>query len=852
MGKGNRSKALRSNSARKNQGNQASTWILSTVILLLVVAILGVGVASWISGTGMIERNRILVKSQTGKYDLSQSMATFITWQTIYQYSYYSWSSMKSEKIPNTTQTYADYYGDASTFALANAGALVQEDLRTSLDPYMDIYLEYVAVCDAAHKANVTIGEEEQKTIDSAITELKDLQVKLGYGTFDAFLNKVVANGIKEKDVRAALKMTGLHAKYKEQIEEGYIADVTLDKLLTFRNENPDKYYKTDYLTFAASDKALAEKLLTAKNGDEFKEIIINAHFDKNYAQTYFTYLAEKDYETVKGKTNGNEGNKLNEALDAIGADATKVYKTEEFTDEADKALKDWLFSSARKVDETTKIATSKGIYIVAFIAKSDTTATEVSARIKFYDYKADASAYEDDQAFKDSVLETLLAEKRCEMLENKLNFTNADIDQILKDNGALELKGITKDSKEVPEAVLFQTFDLANKAGSVNRGFDDGVYYVVYIRSLETTGEGDDKVTKADIAYCSFGTDKAPYSTGSEKSDDLLKLLQAEGADMKEIMKNNNAIEKVDITKDTSSDEVPSAVVKKVFATGTAAKNVYTTNANGVYYVIYVDAHHTDKASIFYVECKSDFFYLVTNSLISALDEEGAYPVSNKQTYFKKDAAADSLEAWISEGFEIVEGSTAKSARKLGDTKMIEGKDKDNNTVYNTYIILDRVMYLDTYTVVDGAHLLVSDDEDKDHKAKAAEFIQKLEEAKKNGTTGNDLTALLYTLSPNTKVQSAFSEGAISDEALKNWLFDTENRQANDIYCANGEKTSYIGIYLGSSASWEAAAKEDWVTAQVDNWIAGLTAGYTVNEKALDRIGTTTAVTTAATTAAA
>ena len=717
----------------------------------------------------------------------------------------------------------------------------------------MDIYVEYVAVCDAATKENVALGEDELKTIDTAISELKETQVTLGYGSFDAFLNNVVGKGIKEKDVRAALKMTALHDKYKTQINDGYTAAVTLEKLLAYRDANPDKYYKTDYLSFVADNKELAEKLLTAKNGDEFKEIIINAHFDENYAETYFTFLAEKDYELISPKngtplTNGNDGNKLNEALDAIGADATKVYKTEDFTDDADELLKDWLFSSARKADETTKIATSKGIYIVAFVAKSETTTTEVSARIKFFDYNADASAYGDDKEFKDHVLATLLAEKRCEMLENKLNFTNADIDKILTDHNAVELKGITKDSKEVPEAVLFQTFDMANKAGSVNRGFGNGVYHVVYIRSLETTGEGDNKVTKADIAYCSFGIDVTPYYTGSEKSDNLLKLLQAEGADMKAIMKENNAIEKIDITEDTDTNEVPSAVIKKVFTSGTAAKNVYTTNANGVYYVIYVDAHHTTKASILYMAYESDFFYQVTNSLISALDDEGAYPVANSQAFYAPDAEAGSFNAWISE----CNGSVTSPVRKPGDTKMVEEKDTDDKTVYNTYIVLDRVLYLDTYTVIDGAYLLVADDDDKDHKAKAAEFLQKLEEAKASGKTGKDLTTLLYTLSPNTKVQSAFSEGAISDDALQNWFFDTENRKANDIYCANGEKTSYIGIYLGSSESWAAAAKEDWVNSEVDNWVAGLTASYTVNEKALNRIGDPTTATTAATTKAA
>ncbi len=852
MGKGSRNRSLHQQDRvenpqkKKRVRKQTPAWVMPLVLILLVGAILTVALSSVISGTGMIERNRILIESESGEYDLSQSMATFMAWQTMYQYSYYMWSSIKTETVTGTAQTYEKYYGTAANFALSNASAVVQNDLRGSIDSYLDIYKEYVAVCDAAHAANVTLDQEDLDTIDSTVNELKEMQEEAGYTSFNSFLSVTICEGMKEKDIRSALTMTILHDKYRTQVEEGFEASVTLADLLAFREENPDKYYKTDYLLFASPTKELAEKLTAAKDEREFKEIIVQDHFDNNYAQTYFTFLSDLEYAQVSGKTNSNGGTALTDALDKIGVPAEKTYSKTDFTD-ADKTLTEWLFSSARTAGQTTKIATSKGIYLASFVSADAANAT-VNARIKFYDYATAGDAHEDDEDFKAMVLKVLMAEKHSELLHGKLSATDADVESILKANNAVELKGITKTSEDVPEALLTQVFDLGNKAGTVNVGFGDGIYYVVYIRTLESVTEDGKTVKKADVAYCAFGESVAPYLSGSEKSDALLDQLKADGADMEKIMRENDPIEKKDITKSTPKTEVPAAIINVVFKTGAAAKNVYTANANGVYYVIYVTAHDTEKASILYVECESDFFYKVANSLIAALDDDGAYPSTKKIGYYKPDAAANTFEAWMSE----VKAGTLESLRKEYDVKMFEGKDKEDKTVYNVYMILNTPMYLDTYTVVDGAYLQVSDDDDKGHLTKTLEFMDKLNAAIAEGKTGEELTTLLYSLSANTKIQSNFSKGAIPSSDLKEWFFD-ESRQANEVNFFKGVASSYIGIYVGRSAAWEAAAKTDYVTDKTSDWVDSLTAKYTVNEKVLNRIGTTeatTVATTAATTA--
>ncbi len=866
MGKGSRNRALKqqnpAESAKNKQQKQAPQWVLPLVILLLVVAILAVPITMAITGTGIIERNRILIKSQTGKYNLSQSMATYMAWQILLEYSNASWESVKSEKVSGTTYTFQQYYQNqygsdadlATFFAIDNAGAMVQSDLRGNIEPYMTEYMAYVAVCDAAHRANVSLTDEERATVTTAINELKAIYPKMGYSSFNKFLGAKVFNGIKENDIRAALEMKVLYDKYKGQMQKGYESEITNTVILEFRDAHPEKYYKIDYLTAQVSTKELAEKLLTAKNDKDFKEIIIGEHFEANYSETFATYLSQTEYKAIKGVTNSANGNALTEALDTIGFPAMQTYAQSDVTDES---LKKWLFTSG-SVGTATQISTGSGIYIAALIAKN-TEANTVDARVKFYSFSEDYSSYNGNVAYREAVRDLLFAEKYAEMLAAELRATDADIDSILLANKATEVVGVTRDSSELPTAVYNQVFEMGNKAGSICDGFGNGIYYVIYIRSCESTGTGENfRVNQADIAYCAFGAGVDGYLSGSEKQKELIDKLEAAETGKEAIIREYDPIEKTDIHSKTSSSIVPTAVTAAVFKDITTLNigDIFTANANGVYYVIYVTALANDgaKASILYKEFESDLFYKVGNSLIAGLDENTVYPAVKSTASYTPNADANTFLAWISE----VQAGTLVSARNEFDTNMFEGKDKDGNTVYNAYIVLGDRMYLDSYKVVNGGYLRVTDGDTKgDFLERTNEIEAKLLEAKANGTAGTDLTALLKKLGASAQIDTDFSESAIPNEDLKAWMFD-EARQANDIkvFPVKNSSFSYIGIYLSSVQSWEAKAKNDYISTKTEDWIASLTASYTVNESALNKIGdpttvTTTAATTAATTKA-
>ena len=94
MGKGKRNKLLRTEEAatQKNQSKKQFVmpkWAKIAICAVLLLAIVGGIVAAAIINSGIIYRSRIIVESESGKFDLNQQMAAFILWQTVYQQAYY-------------------------------------------------------------------------------------------------------------------------------------------------------------------------------------------------------------------------------------------------------------------------------------------------------------------------------------------------------------------------------------------------------------------------------------------------------------------------------------------------------------------------------------------------------------------------------------------------------------------------------------------------------------------------------------------------------------------------------------------------------------------------------------------
>lgn len=834
MGKGSRNRQRHiqeqlQNSGRKQQTKKAPKWLTPLISIVLVAAVLVGVVASVLTNSGIIYRNRIIVESKTGNYDITQQTATFLAWQSAYYNAYYYWMYAYLGYI--TDKTVTTNYSSADSYAFDVARYTVQNSLRDGVQELVESLVDYVAVCDAAEKAGVKLTDDELAEIDDTVDWLKDMQGSLGFASFNGFLKGAIGTGMKKSDIEHALEIVSLYNKYLSQVQEDFEEVATITDLEIFRDENPDDYFKTDYLSFKTEDKELSDKLATCTTADEFRETVVRHSFDKNYKATFnkftVTQQAADELKKVGDKTDANSS-ALTDALNEIGVGAKTTY-TKESTD-IPTEVRDWLFKTVRTQYEVSTVATENGVYLVAnYTEKVTADTTSVEARVKFYEF-AEGESYGDDANFKSSLQEQLLAYKLADALAKDLTSFPEHADKLLAANNAIEKTGVNKDTADVPSILLDKLLADGVKEEGVITATEYGLYYVAFVRAV-----ADDKL---DVAYCTFGVN-TEYRSGLELQAEFKKALTAVGAMPAELMAEKNAVTKKGVTSSTASTIVPSAITKVVISSTVNTGDILTASDSSGYYVIYVQSIEKLTADISYVTFTNDTYYSILTAMQTTLDTTGNFPTTATQNYVT-DAKKDSFEEWISES-----GEKFAPVRKEFDTKVIESteqnSDKKDVTKYTAYMVLHTPLYLELDPVVNGGYLQFTDPSSSDtgkkdpHATQAADALAKL-----TGKTGYELRDALSELG-SAQVSTSFAEKAITDANVRAWLFD-ENRKENDVAVVTSEdgKSSYVVVFFEQMISWQRSAKTAYVEDQIESWIDEMikTEGYAVNEDMLNKLG--------------
>ncbi len=528
MGKGSRNRQNHyqermDNPEKFKQKKQMPKWLTSAIALVLVAAVLVGIVAYIIVSNGIIKRGRVLVESTTGKFDVDQQMATFIAWQTQYYNAYYYYLYCQAGMMTDTygiTKTYSS--GDQ--YALVAAQTTIQNQLRDSVDEVLTNLVGYVAVADKAWEEGIRLDDEDKKTVEDGIEQLEKMQTSYGYLSLNDFLDATVSGGMKKSDVKNALELIAMYNKYCTVKQVELESAVTLKDLEAYRDANPESFYKIDYLTYAAEDKAFAEKLAACKTAQEFKDAILEKVFEDNYEDIYNQKTTHKDaaalLEQISGKKNNDNGNALTDALNAINAETKEYTKGQEGLDED---LSAWLFDSKRAEQDTASVVAEDGIYVIAVIAK-DADADKVTARYVFVPFiTGDATnsfgeGEDKDTEFKNKI-HTYLVEYKKEKpeypaasytdasvqasdFEKLLKKEGSDIAKLLEEKKAVKVTGVTSSTAttSLPKVVR----DAATKAGvkvkDVLKTNDGNVYYVVYVEAI---ADG-----KTDLSYVTFEGD--------------------------------------------------------------------------------------------------------------------------------------------------------------------------------------------------------------------------------------------------------------------------------------------------------------------------------------------------------
>ena len=519
MGKGKRNKLLRVEEAgapKKSQNKKQfvmPVWAKRTLCIVLLVAVVAGIVAAALINGGTILRNRVIVESKSGKFDMNQQMATFVLWYTMYQQATYEWQNAYYQQYFGGSQSsIITQYQSPDAYGISMAAYYTKEILNSGLYSIKDYLIELVAGADAALDAGLKYEAHDKADAKGVVTWLKNLYLNLGFAqygyTFDYFLSEYIGETFKTSDIEDAAKVMIMYSKYSDYMNFNLQDDPSQDALQNFINNNPAGFFETKYFSFTGAQDSMIREFFSDKFMEERFESTVAKHF-ANADRLILTDL---------------KGDELTAKLEELGLKTTTVY-TKTTTDGEDTyspelvdAIGEYIFSTSNKAGTFAAISGEKCAYLVYF--EKTSTATEATISFKEYkyeDYKDNLSSIENVQELiaeciksGENVTDTMTAKDKASDILAKMQEDlelNLPADKIISADTTKPVE--ENDTNTAPKVILDRLYD---EDTTVYNGWkftvhNSTTYYVVKVVEVEKD-ENNKATTNYEILYVELTDD--------------------------------------------------------------------------------------------------------------------------------------------------------------------------------------------------------------------------------------------------------------------------------------------------------------------------------------------------------
>ena len=460
----------------KKKASRANVLTVVAIVVLFALAIGLVGLKAVIN-SGVIERHTTVMS--TDNHSISTSILTYF-----FNANYRSeGSSYVSYGLIDSSKSLRDQY---------------ISDGYSWFD-YMMVQAEnevgsYLIMAEGAKAAGIELDEHDLEVIDEYIDSIKEAAATYGYANTNSFIKANYGVAVNLKDVRAAMELAQLAAKYQETMTDKYIESYTSADYDKQYADNKNNYNYVDYYSFTftaekgegdkmtdetkAAAKALAEELKATGDVDGFKA----------YVEEYLTNKAQDELKE-------NETLNKSDIVDAMNKlESTHVsYST---LNSASADIAKWAFESASAGDIKENYDETNGTYTVYLLEKApyrDEYTTHNGAYI-FLSNSANTDAAGAAAKADEIIAEWESGDKTEEaFLELVRKYSEAGHDHIEENI-----------KKDLAYSDWFYATD--RKAGDVDKvvsSDDKGVYIVYYAGQSELTAWQAD--AQADLAAADF-----------------------------------------------------------------------------------------------------------------------------------------------------------------------------------------------------------------------------------------------------------------------------------------------------------------------------------------------------------
>ena len=536
MGKGKRNRQLHvedvTGAERKRQGKKQFVWPVwgkrALCIALLVAVVAGIVAVALISG-GAVYRNRIIVESKSGKFDVNQQMATFILWQTMYNQANQEWIQdyyyTQLGISTGSSTSVSKLYGSPEEYGLLMARYYAKDALNSGLYAIEDYLTSLVASADAGLEAGLKFDADDKAEVKNIVTGIKNIYASMGFPNsgiaFKSFLAEYVGDKFTTADIEAAAKlivMSNKYYSYKTHELQGAADQNTLQDYIL---KNPASFFETKYFTFEGAEEAMIRAFFT----DEF----MNAHFKSTVAK-YFAGLDLNEKMTDEEKTAKLTElgmNTFTTYTKTVGEDGEASYSPA-----LNEKIAEVVFNSTIKAKQISVVTDGNSAYLIYFNAAS--TSTQATFSYKEYKYDDYAGKLAEITDFEKLIADCIKEGEN--VTDYKTDNDKAqDLLGQLDDDKSMTIPNATvatttkpvatNDPNTVPKSILDVLYDAKT---TVKKGWnfivnDPDVSYVVQV-----TGDVVEGSTDYTISYVTFTDDLFAKLLGSFEAEFKQYLLDS------------------------------------------------------------------------------------------------------------------------------------------------------------------------------------------------------------------------------------------------------------------------------------------------------------------------------------
>ena len=407
---------LKISKAKKNKKSRGSSgipnWLLSTLVILVVVAVLATCLGTVIASSGVAMRLSTAVSVDNYKIDGNMMSYFFQTTYMNFANNYSSYMSYLS--LDQYSSLKDQQFNPEGSYDAAFLGEFSGTWFDYFMSQTKDSVKNLLIYCKEADKLGITLTDEDQATIDTELeTLLINIRSSYGAGLSDATcIANVYGNGVSKSDVRKAMELSTLASKVAQKISDDIEGAITDERINSTYDSNKLDYDLVDYFSYTfdvyyddvvaekfgdekkaadltadekadvlilykekiAAAHASAKELATKTTLADFQAWVVNYTANDLYNDTFDSAMSkvtseqkpsEENLATIKAKTieavikEVNEG-KTEAAEDVVTteADGTKTYTLYEISvssefAEAAKTLKTKLFTSVTSAKDS-------------------------------------------------------------------------------------------------------------------------------------------------------------------------------------------------------------------------------------------------------------------------------------------------------------------------------------------------------------------------------------------------------------------------------------------------------------------------------------------------------------------